>query len=89
MIDTKDVIKLHQISDTESPWKCIRLEISEVQVVIFKTIMRDVVKSTGSISISTSQPKDVSLYKIEQPEHLLAVNAERMCHCLSQIIDMQ
>ena len=80
---------MYQISDTTSLWKCIRLELVEVKVREFKTIMRDTVRSTNSLAITTNQPKDVSLYKIEQHEPLFIGTADNMCKYLSQLLDLQ
>ena len=59
----KEECCLSGLTDDNSAWCCLRLEFLTRYYLEFKRIMRDTVDSHGEISLTTNQPKNVSLYQ--------------------------
>ena len=67
-INSQGECKAFELEDELSNWHCIRLEFLTIQSYKFKTYMRDMVACSGSIGISTNQPKGVILFSREDTE---------------------
>jgi hypothetical protein len=64
LFEPQDTIKLYELEDEATPWRCLRLVFETRRGLVFKRTMRDVVAATGNVKISTNQPKNVSLYAL-------------------------
>lgn len=62
MFEPQDAIKLFELEDEVTPWRCLRLLFETRRGRSFKRIMRDLVQASETATVSTNQPKNVSLY---------------------------
>jgi hypothetical protein len=64
LFEPQDSIKLYELEDEATPWRCLRLVFETRRGLIFKGTMRDVVVANGNVKICTIQPNNVSLYAL-------------------------
>jgi hypothetical protein len=62
LFEPQDTLKLFELEDEATPWRCLRLLFETRRGRVFKRTMRDRVLASGTAAVSTNQPKNVSLY---------------------------
>lgn len=54
LFEPQDSIKLYELEDEATPWRCLRLVFETRRGLVFKRTMRDVVAATGTIKVCTN-----------------------------------
>jgi hypothetical protein len=72
VFEPQDAIKLFELEDEATPWRCLRLVFETRRGLVFKGVMRDIAGERGTIKITTNQPKNVCLYSLFSDNVLFA-----------------
>ena len=72
VFEPQDAIKLYELEDEATPWRCLRLVFETRRGLVFKGIMRDIVGGHGEVKVTTNQPKNVCLYALYSDNVLFA-----------------